>query len=71
MKCAVGTDFRITYPFHGFPPMLPVPQATGLPHDFDAARMRDYLTRYATQDQLRRRHLLGRQEPDPVRRSTC
>lgn len=48
LKCAVGTDFRITYPFAGFPAMLPPPRATGLPHDFDEARMRGYLTRYAT-----------------------
>ena len=47
LKCAVGTDFRIVYPFQGFPPSLPLPKATGLPHDFDGARMHDYLTRYA------------------------
>ncbi len=48
LKCSVGTDFEIAYPFQGFPPMLPAPKASGLPHDFDEARMRDYLTRYAT-----------------------
>lgn len=48
MKCAVGTDFKITYGFNGFAPFLPAPKAQGLPHDFDAGRMRDYLARYAT-----------------------
>ena len=43
MKCAVGTDFSIAYPFRGFPPSLPAPTDAG----FDAARMKDYLTRYA------------------------
>ncbi len=47
MKCAVGTEFKLTYSFHGFPPMLPAPQPLHLPHDFDGARMRGYLTRYA------------------------
>ena len=50
MKCAVGTDFRIIYSFNGVPPMLPAPQQTGLPHDFDQARMKDYFARYATKD---------------------
>ncbi len=44
MKCAVGTDFSVTFPFRGFPPALPAPKDAG----FDAARMRDYLSRYAT-----------------------
>lgn len=48
MKCSVGDDFAFTYRFNGFPPMLPAPQKTGLPNDFDETRMRDYLTRYAT-----------------------
>ncbi len=48
MKCAVGTDFTITDPFAGFPPILPAPHKLGLPNDFDEARMRDYLARYAT-----------------------
>ena len=47
LKCAAGTEFRITYPFQGFLPGLPAPKASGLPHDFDEARMRDYLRRYA------------------------
>jgi endoglucanase Acf2 len=48
MKTAIGTDFRVIYSFNGIPPMLPAPEKTGLPHDFDATRMKDYLTRYAT-----------------------
>jgi len=44
MKCAVGTDFSISYPFGGFPPFLPAPADTGL----DAGRMHDYIARYAT-----------------------
>ena len=44
MKCAVGTDFTITYPFHGFPTALPAPTDAG----FNAARMHDYIARYAT-----------------------
>ena len=48
MKCSVGTEFRIVYPFQGFLPMLPAPEAMGLPHDFNEARMRDYLARYST-----------------------
>ena len=48
MKCSVGTEFHIAYPFHGFLPALPAPAASGLPNDFDAARMHDYIARYAT-----------------------
>lgn len=48
MKCAVGDDFAIDYPFNGIIPFLPAPQQVGLPHDFDEGRMRDYLSRYAT-----------------------
>lgn len=47
MKCAVGTDFKITYPFNGLPPMPPAPQKTGLPNDYDEARMHEYLKGYA------------------------
>lgn len=50
MKCAPGLDFRIIYGFGGLPPFLPAPQKTGLPHDFDPARMHDNLARYATRD---------------------
>lgn len=48
MRIAPGTDFQITYPFRGFPPFLPAPKPTGLAHDFDGARMKGYLARYAT-----------------------
>ena len=48
MKCAVGTDFTMSFPFHGIPPMWPAPQKIGLPNDYDPARMKDYLQRYAT-----------------------
>jgi endoglucanase Acf2 len=44
MKCAVGTDWTITYSFRGSPPFLPAPNVEG----FDAARMHDYISRYAT-----------------------
>lgn len=44
MKCAVGNDWTIAYPFRGFPPFLPAPNVAG----FDAARMQDYVSRYAT-----------------------
>ena len=44
MKCALGTDFSIVYPFHGFPPALPLPTDAG----FDKSRMNDYVARYAT-----------------------
>lgn len=47
MKCAVGNDFHLTYPFNGFLPMLPAPSANPI-GGFNAARMKDYLTRYAT-----------------------
>ncbi len=52
MKCAPGTDFTISYPFKGFPPMYPAPQKqeVGLPHPYDEGRMHDYLTQYATRD---------------------
>lgn len=52
MKCAVGTDFSIAYPFRGFPPMSPPPRKVGLPHDYDETRMRDYLARHATRDKV-------------------
>ncbi len=38
MKCGVGTDFTITYPFTGILPALPAPSKTGLPNDYDASR---------------------------------
>jgi endoglucanase Acf2 len=44
MKCALGTEFSITYPFKGLPFALPAPKVAG----FDEARMRDYIARYAT-----------------------
>jgi endoglucanase Acf2 len=47
MKCATGTDFQIVYPFNGFPPTLPPPAPTGLPNDYDPARMGLYLTNVA------------------------
>ncbi|RYX84780.1 hypothetical protein EON83_09105 [bacterium] len=52
MKCAIGTDFTITYPFKGFPPMYPSPQnrEVGLAHDYEPERMHDYLAKYATRD---------------------
>lgn len=48
LSCAVGTEFHISYPFHGFLPSLPAPRPQGLPHDFSAERMQGYLARYAT-----------------------
>lgn len=48
LKLATGNDFSITYPFRGLPFSLPQPQKTGLPNDFDEARLKDYITRYAT-----------------------
>lgn len=48
LKLAAGTDFSIAYPFNGLPFALPAPQATGLANDFDAARLADYVARYAT-----------------------
>ena len=50
MKCAPGSDFRIDFAFGGLVPTLSAPAKTGLPHDYDEARMRDYLARYATKD---------------------
>jgi endoglucanase Acf2 len=50
MRCAIGTDFTIKYGFNGFLPFLPEPRKSGGPHDFDSARMRDYLARYSTKD---------------------
>lgn len=50
MKCATGTDFTLNYAFNGFPPVLPAPKQTGLANDYDEARMRDYIARYATND---------------------
>ncbi|MGO8670716.1 MAG: glycosyl hydrolase [Capsulimonadaceae bacterium] len=47
MKCAIGNDFEIDYPFNGFLPFLPAPKKLGLPHDFDETRMRTYLEQYA------------------------
>ena len=52
MKTAIGNSFDIAYSFSGFLPLQPVPQKTGLANDYDEAKMRDYLAKYATHDQL-------------------
>jgi endoglucanase Acf2 len=52
LKTAVGNTFEITYPFVGLLPMQPAPEKTGLANDFDEARMRDFLAKYATHDKL-------------------
>ncbi|CAN5588928.1 hypothetical protein BH10PLA1_BH10PLA1_08630 [soil metagenome] len=44
MKCAVGNVFHVAWPFRGFAPVLPAPQTTGGPHDFDPGRMQQYLS---------------------------
>ena len=52
MKTAVGNSFDITYSFSGMLPMQPMPQKTGLANDYDEARMKDFLAKYATHDKL-------------------
>ena len=39
MRCAVGNEFTLTYPFNGILPNLPPPKAIGGPHDYDPARL--------------------------------
>jgi endoglucanase Acf2 len=48
MKCGLGTDFTITYPFTGVIPELPAPAKTGLANDYDPDRESWYLQQAAT-----------------------
>jgi len=43
LRCAVGNEFSITYPFSGIVPNLPAPKVTGGKNSYDPARMRTYL----------------------------
>jgi hypothetical protein len=43
LRCAVGNEFSIAYPFSGIVPNLPVPKASGGKNPYDPARMRAYL----------------------------
>lgn len=47
MKCALGTDFQILYPFNGLPPTLPPPEPTGRTNDYVPSRMNSYITSVA------------------------
>jgi len=47
LRCTVGNDFSIAWPFNGIPPMLPAPiEVAGQPHPFQKDRMKAYLDGY-------------------------
>ena len=47
LKCTVGTDFQIAYPFSGLPPTLPPPAPVGRTNDYVPARMNSLITSVA------------------------
>ena len=47
MKMAAGNQFQINYDFRGIAPVPPAPQTTGLPNDYAASRMTNYLLNFA------------------------
>jgi endoglucanase Acf2 len=53
IKTAVGNAFEITYPFVGILPELPAPQKTQQANDYDPAKMKEFMDKYATRDTLK------------------
>ncbi|MCW3098202.1 MAG: hypothetical protein JWL77_3820 [Chthonomonadaceae bacterium] len=49
LRCTAGNSFAITYPYTGILPNLPAPKLLGGAHDYNAARMHQYLTELASQ----------------------
>ena len=47
LRCTVGNRFVIRYPYTGIVPNLPSPQKLGGAHDYDPARMHQYLANLA------------------------
>lgn len=47
LRCAVGNEFSIAYPYTGIVPNLPAPQKVEAPNPYDPARMRAYLAQIA------------------------
>jgi endoglucanase Acf2 len=47
LRCSVGNEFSITYPYTGVVPNLPAPKKIGGAHDYDPARMQGYLAEVA------------------------
>jgi len=43
LRCTVGNEFSIAYPYTGIVPNLPAPGKTGGAHDYDPTRMQGYL----------------------------
>ncbi len=47
LRCTVGQDFSIAWPFNGIPPMLPAPTViSGQDHPFQPDRMKSYIDGY-------------------------
>ena len=46
MKIATGASFHIQWPFRGIAPTLPAPHVNGLPNDYNAARMTNYMNQF-------------------------
>ncbi len=46
MKIAPGNSFHIQWPFRGIAPTLPAPHVNGLPNDYNAARMTNYMNAF-------------------------
>ena len=47
MRVAAGNQFELDYSFRGLAPVLPAPQTNGLPNDYVASRMPNYLVNFA------------------------
>jgi len=47
LRCTVGQDFAIAWPFNGIPPLLPAPaEISGQAHPFQKDRMKTYIDGY-------------------------
>jgi len=48
MQVAAGNNFQLSYNFHGIAPALPPPQTNGLPNDYVAAWLTNYIANFAS-----------------------
>lgn len=53
LRCAVGNEFVISYPYTGIIPNLPAPKPAGGPHAYDPTRMHAYLADLAANPKFR------------------
>jgi hypothetical protein len=48
MQVAAGNSFQISWPFRGIAPILPAPHTNGVPNDYQAGRMQQYMNQFGT-----------------------